>query len=374
MSQPNDRVRPSGDSPGHVVLAGGGTAGHVEPALAVADALRRRHPDVGITFVGTRGGLEERLVPARGHDLRLIPRVPLPRRPSADLVSLPVRLAGAVRDVRRLLDEVGADVVVGFGGYVALPAYLAARGRVPVIVHEANARPGLANRIGARWAAVVAETVPGSLPGARCTGVPVRQQVAAVRRSEQHADACEHFGLRPDAPVLLVMGGSQGARRINEAVTAAAADLARAGVQVLHAVGPANEHVISAVQSATHVALPYLERMDLAYAAADVALCRSGAMTCAELSAVGLPSVLVPYAVGNGEQALNAAPLVQAGGALMVRDADLTAQVIRDTVLPLLLDRERIDAMSAALADRGTARADESMAYLVDEVAGWGRT
>jgi UDP-N-acetylglucosamine--N-acetylmuramyl-(pentapeptide) pyrophosphoryl-undecaprenol N-acetylglucosamine transferase len=353
----------------HVLLAGGGTAGHVEPALAVADALRRRFPDVGITMLGTASGLEARLVPARGYELALIPRVPMPRRPNVDLISLPWRLAATVRRVRAILSEHQSDVVVGFGGYVAMPLYLAARGRVPIVVHEANARAGLANRIGSRWASIVAESVAGSLPGARHVGVPLRSAIAHLDRTDLRNEAHRHFGLDPAHPTLLVMGGSQGARRINEAVTSAAEDLMKAGVQVIHAVGPKNEHVIAQVGSTSHVALAYVDRMDLAYAAADVAVCRSGAMTCAELTAVALPSVLVPYAVGNGEQALNAAPLVRSGGAVMVKDSEFTGDAFRRIVLPLITDAERIRTMSHALRNLGLRHADDVMVDLIEAAA-----
>ena len=145
-----------------VVVAGGGTAGHVEPALALADAVRRAVPETRITALGTQRGLETTLVPQRGYPLELIPAVPLPRKPSAELLRLPLRVRAAVRRVREVLNAVDADVVVGFGGYVALPAYLAARGRVPIVVHEANARAGLANKVGARLATRVSPPYPAA--------------------------------------------------------------------------------------------------------------------------------------------------------------------------------------------------------------------
>ncbi|MGH3672902.1 MAG: UDP-N-acetylglucosamine--N-acetylmuramyl-(pentapeptide) pyrophosphoryl-undecaprenol N-acetylglucosamine transferase, partial [Pseudonocardiaceae bacterium] len=198
-----------------VVIAGGGTAGHIEPALALADALRRALPEVRITALGTERGLETTLVPQRGYSLELIPAVPLPRKLTADLVKLPVRIRAAVRRVRQILDAVDADVVVGFGGYVALPAYLAARGRVPIVVHEANARAGLANKVGARWADRVLAAVPGSgLPGAEVIGIPLRQAISSLDRAALRAQARAHFGLDTQAPTLLVTGGSQGARSL----------------------------------------------------------------------------------------------------------------------------------------------------------------
>jgi UDP-N-acetylglucosamine--N-acetylmuramyl-(pentapeptide) pyrophosphoryl-undecaprenol N-acetylglucosamine transferase len=355
-----------------VVVAGGGTAGHVEPALALADALLRRDPATVVTALGTATGLEARLVPARGYPLAEIPRVPLPRRPTLDLLRVPRRVAGAVRQTRAHLDRVEADVVVGFGGYVALPAYLAARRRgTPVVVHEANARAGIANRVGARLTRHVAAAVDGSgLRGAVVLGIPLRSAVATLDRVTRRAEARAHFGLS-DGPVLLVTGGSQGAMRLNAAVTDAAADLAAAGVQVLHVAGPKQaEAVAGAVgESPTHHVLAYADRMELAYAAADLAVCRAGAMTCAELSAVGLPAIYVPLPIGNGEQALNARPVVDAGGGLLVDDADFDAGYVRGTVLPLLGDASRLRAMSASATALGHRDADEALADLVSQAA-----
>lgn len=356
----------------HIVLAGGGTAGHVEPALALADALRRRDPTMGITVLGTASGLEARLVPARGYDLATIDRVPLPRRPTPDLLRVPGRLAGAVRQTGRHLDRVGADVVVGFGGYVALPAYLAARRRhLPVVVHEANARAGLANRIGARLTPYVATAVDGTgLRGARVLGIPLRRSIAGLVRSERRAEARATLGLT-EGPVLLVTGGSQGAQRINAAVTGAAGDLAEAGVQVLHIAGPKQADAVTAALHPDpppgHQVLSYVDRMDLAYAAADLIVCRAGAMSCAELAAVGLPAVYVPLSIGNGEQALNAGPVVAAGGGLLVLDAAFDAAAVRAVVLPLVRDAERLAVMARLAASLGHRDADEDLVDLVLE-------
>ena len=223
-----------------VVVAGGGTAGHIEPAMALADAVRRLRPDAVVTALGTEKGLDTRLIPARGYPLELIPPVPLPRKPSGDLLRLPMKVWSAVSAVREVLRRVDADVVVGFGGYVALPAYLAARGRTPIVVHEANARAGLANKVGARFAARVAAAVPGSgLPHAEVLGIPLRRSVTSLDREALRPAARERFGLPADGPVLLVFGGSQGARSLNSAVAAALPGLVEAGIGVLHAHGAA---------------------------------------------------------------------------------------------------------------------------------------
>jgi UDP-N-acetylglucosamine--N-acetylmuramyl-(pentapeptide) pyrophosphoryl-undecaprenol N-acetylglucosamine transferase len=337
-----------------VVLAGGGTAGHVEPAMAVADALVALDPQVRITALGTARGLETKLVPERGYSLELITPVPLP---TGDLARLPARVFRAVRQTRAVLDKVDADVVIGFGGYVSLPAYLAARGaarrgrRVPVVIHEANASAGLANRIGARSAKRVLSAVPDpGLPRAEVVGVPVRTAITSLDRAALRAEARAHFGFAEDARVLLVFGGSQGAASINRAVAAAAGGLAAAGVAVLHAHGAKNTIELRTPEPGDppYVAVPYLNRMDLAYAAADVAICRSGAMTVAEVTAVGLPAVYVPLPIGNGEQRLNALPVVNAGGGLLVADVDLSPGFVADQVAGLLNDAPRLAAMTKA--------------------------
>lgn len=351
--------------------------------MAVADALTQLEPDIRITALGTARGLETRLIPERGYRLELITPVPMPRRINRDLAGLPVRVRRAVRETRAVLDEVEADVVIGFGGYVAVPAYLAARGgllrgrRVPVVVHEANARAGLANRIGARSARRVLSAVPGSgLRHAEVVGMPVRASITALDRVALRTQAREYFGFADDALVLLVFGGSQGAASINRAVSAAAPDLARAGIAVLHAHGPKNVLDVRTPEPGDppYIALPYLDRMDLAYAAADLVICRSGAMTVAEVSAVGLPAVYAPLPIGNGEQRLNALPVVNAGGGLLIADADLTPEFVARQVTALLTDNDRLRSMREAAARAGHGDAARRVAEVTLEVARSGKT
>lgn len=355
----------------HVVLAGGGTAGHIEPALALADALRRQDPTMGITALGTERGLETRLVPERGYELGLIPAVPLPRKPTPELITVPGRLRGTIKAAEQILERTKADCVVGFGGYVALPGYLAAKRRgVPIVVHEANARPGLANKIGSRYTEFVAVSTPESkLRHARYIGIPLRRAIATLNRSAARAEARAAFGLDPNLPTLLVSGGSQGARRLNEAVQAVVPALQRSGIQVLHAVGPKNElpQIDNMPGMPPYVPVSYVDRMDLAYAAADMMLCRAGAMTVAELSAVGLPAAYVPLPVGNGEQRLNAQPVVAAGGGLLVDDAELTPEWIQGNVQPVLTDPHRLHTMARAAAEFGRPDADELLVGMVYE-------
>ncbi|QGS35731.1 UDP-N-acetylglucosamine--N-acetylmuramyl-(pentapeptide) pyrophosphoryl-undecaprenol N-acetylglucosamine transferase [Corynebacterium xerosis] len=354
-----------------IVVAGGGTAGHIEPALAVADAIREIAPDTRITALGTNRGLETTLVPARGYDLRLIPPVPVPRKPSGDLLKLPFRVAGAVAEARNIFGDVGADAVIGFGGYVSAPAYLACRRgrRIPFLVHEANARAGMANKLGVKLGGEGLAAVAGSgMPG-DVVGIPVRRALSQLDRAALRAEAREFFGLPAEGPVLFVTGGSQGARSINEATSGAAKQFAAAGISVLHAHGKKNTVTlpegVGADAGHPYVAVPYVDRMDLAYSAADLILCRSGAMSVAEISAVGLPAVYVPLPHGNGEQALNATDIVEAGGGLLIADATLTPASIRDTVIPLLSDADRLAEMARATAASGHRDAADLIARRV---------
>ncbi len=359
-----------------VVLAGGGSAGHIEPALALADALRAVDSGIQVTCLGTERGLETRLVPLRGYDLELIPAVPLPRSVTPQLLTVPGRLAGAVHDTGKILDRVRADVLVGFGGYVATPAYLAARRHnVPIVIHEANPYPGIANRLGARLTTHVFTGYPDTkLRNARFLGVPIRRQIADLDRLALGDEARAYFGLRPDLPVLLVSGGSQGARSLNRALSGAVAAIRSAGVQILHVTGPKNAADSQAGDNAPspgnvpYVAVPYVDRMDLAYAAADFALCRAGAITCAELTAVGLPAAYVPLPIGNGEQRLNALPIVQRGGGLLVEDAELSSDWIKATLLPVLTNIDQVAGMSEAAAALGRKDADRWLAKAVIDV------
>lgn len=358
-------------TPTSVLLAGGGSAGHVSPLLALADALVRRHPALRVTALGTESGLEARLVPAHGLDLRFVPKVPLPRRPSAELVRLPLRLRDAIAAAGRVIDDTGAEVVVGFGGYVSTPAYLAAHRRgMPIVIHEQNARAGLANRLGARWTPYVATTFSGThLPHARLIGMPLRREIATLDRTARREEALRHFGLDAGRPTVLVTGGSLGAQRLNDAFRGRVAQLRAAGVQVLHVTGQGKEFVPvpAGEDGAPYVVVPYVDRMDLAYSVADLVVARAGANTVCELTAVGLPAVYVPLPIGNGEQRLNATDVVAAGGGLLVDDAEVTPRWVEEELIPLCTDGPRLEQMAAAAKALGEPAADERLADLVDE-------
>jgi UDP-N-acetylglucosamine--N-acetylmuramyl-(pentapeptide) pyrophosphoryl-undecaprenol N-acetylglucosamine transferase len=355
-----------------VLLAAGGTAGHVEPALNLADAIVRADPSAEITFIGGDRGLEGVLVPERGYELLTIPAVPLPRRPSVDLLALGPRLTRATRQAGRFIRRAHADVVVGFGGYAALPTYLAARRLgTTLVIHEANARAGVANKVGARLTRHVYGTFPGALPGAIHMGLPLRPAIAQLHRAELQGAGRRAFALPESGPVLLVFGGSQGATRLNAVVADALPALLESGISVLHAYGRGNPRPGEPAPraDAIYAPVPYIDRMDLAYAAADFAITRAGAMTCAELAAVGLPAAYVPLPIGNGEQRFNALPVVQAGGGLLLDNSDLTDEWVLSHIPPILHDRDRMESMGLAAATLGTRNADSEFAEVVLGIA-----
>lgn len=365
-----------------VLLAAGGSAGHVEPALTLADTLREADPDVEIVALGTERGIESTLVPDRGYRLITVPAYPFPRRVNRSTATAPFRIGGSIAAVSRVLRQERPDVVVGFGGYVAFPAYVAARRHgIPIVVHEANARPGLADRVGARLTPWVAVNTEGVLPSAARIGMPLRRSIRELagmdteQRARTRAQARTHLGLAADRRTLLAFGGSLGARHINATMAQAADDLAAADIQVLHIVGSSGQGLPEhwppnrTGDQPAYVSLPYLAAMHEAFAAADAVVCRAGAMTCAEVSALGLPAVYVPLPVGNGEQTLNARPVVAAGGGVLVEDVDFEVDAVRDQVIPLVTDVARCERMAVKAREFAVVDADVRLADMVTAAA-----
>lgn len=363
------------------VLAGGGSGGHVNPLLATAAELERRgHRTVA---VGTAAGLETELVPRAGVELRLIDRVPLPRRSGRELFTFPGAFSRATKQAAAIIADARADAVIGFGGYVSTPVYRAARrAGVPVIVHEANARPGFANKYGARFAAAVATTFPGTeLQGGVVTGLPLRAEIASLAaamadpetRAALARDARESRGWAGDAPVLLVTGGSLGAASLNAAVTAAVPTLVRHGIHVIHLTGIGKADDAHRAQGDLPVELrgsyevaEYAHDMADALAAASAVACRAGANTVSEVTALALPALYVPLPIGNGEQALNARAAVDAGAAILIDDKDLTPARLELEVERMILDPDAAAAMRAAAATVGIPNGAARLADLAE--------
>lgn len=384
----------------HIVLAGGGTAGHVNPLLSVADAIRRLDASAQVSVIGTDVGLERTLVPDAGYELDTIDKVPFPRRLNAAAVRFPMKWRKETAKVRRILEYRHADAVVGFGGYASAPAYwVAHRMGLPLAIHEQNARAGMANRFGARWADFIGVVYEGTglQPrrggGFERVGLPLRPVIAdlaarlAQGRDRARRQAAAQLGVDPDRPLVLVTGGSLGAVSLNRAMGEAAADVLRVA-QVVHLTGKGKadevrrlvgEHVGEGCVAALgahaagrgdyHIA-EYLERIDLAFACADVVVCRSGAGTVAELTALGLPAVYVPLPIGNGEQRFNAQPVVDAGGGLMVADADFSASWVRGHLAAILADGHELRRMGDQAWRYGIRDAADVMAQHVLGLAG----
>ena len=311
----------------HIVLAGGGTAGHVNPLLAVAHVIRELEPEADIAVVGTAVGLERDLVPQAGFELETIEKVPFPRRPNKAALQFPAKWKAEKAKVRDILTRHQAQVVVGFGGYTSAPVYAAAHSMgIPIAIHEQNARAGMANKLGARWASMIgaAYAQPGLRPRrgveVERVGLPLRPAIARLASDLEHdrtatrKAAAAQLGVDPDRPLVVITGGSLGAVNVNRAVAASAKDLL-AHAQVIHLTGKGKDDEVRSLVSVSagedvlgelgpdHVSdgdyrvAPYLERIDLAFACADLIICRSGAGTVSELTALGLPAIYVPLPI-----------------------------------------------------------------------------
>lgn len=349
-----------------LLFAGGGTAGHVEPSLALARALRAKYPDSEISFIGTVEGLEMSLVPAAGFKIFPIEKVSISRTLSPSLLKVPFQLVKSILQTSRLLK--GADCAVGFGGYVSAPLYCAALlKRVPLVIHEQNAKPGWANRIGAKFTSHTAISYPvrgGALSRAELTGLPLRADVLRAlsssssdwsrARSEAKKRVADRYQLDTSKPLIFIFGGSQGSLAINRVIDESRNAIEASGYSILHGVGKKNE---AAAPSSSYRALGYIDEMADCYLAADLLIARSGAVTCAEARALSRYNLFIPLPIGNGEQALNAASLVEDGRAEVLSQEQFTA--------PWLISN--IDRLIAISKESGV-EGDPSGAVAVDKI------
>ena len=313
-----------------IVLAGAGTAGHIEPALAVADAWRKEFPQSEFEFVGTSTGLENILVTGAGYKLTTIPKVTLPRSLKLTGLLVPLKFGQALAKSLQIVNS--AECVIGFGGYVSAPIYLAAAmRRIPFVIHEANAIPGWANKFGAflGGAMAVGKSVKtGKFKSAEVVGLPLKPAISAaldMAKSDWPAarsSAKAKLGIKAGKPFLLIMGGSQGSAAINSIVASSLSNLL-SDFEVLHSVGGKNQLPLA---SEGYRPVAYIEDMATAYLAADLIIGRSGAITCAEINALGKYAIFIPLAIGNGEQARNADFLIEQGRAALVQQSDFSAQ------------------------------------------------
>ena len=359
------------NSPIRVIISGGGTGGHIFPAVAIANELRRRLPEVEILFVGANGRMEMTRVPEAGYKIVGLDITGLQRRLTPQNLLFPVRVLRSVRKAGKLIEQFRPDAVVGVGGYASAPVLLAATSRaIPSLIQEQNSYAGLVNKLLARRVNKICVAYDGMekfFPAEKLvvTGNPVRAEIAHGDRAE----ALEFFGLNPDKKTLLVIGGSLGARTLNQATVAALPRLREAGIQLLWQTGKLYfpEAQQQADQASGLQPLEFIQRMDLAYAAADVVISRAGALSVSELCLTGKASILVPSPnVAEDHQTKNALALASKGAAVLISDEHAPARLY-DEALRLLADPERQQQLSARV--RELARPNATAA-IVDELLG----
>ncbi len=367
-----------------VVVTGGGTGGHIYPAIAIAKGIKEDNPEAKVLFVGTSKGLEADIVPREGFEFRTVTVEGLTRRVSPRVIVTLFKACKGCYDAYRVLKEFKPEVVVGTGGYVCAPVVMTAAGlRIPTLIHEQNAYPGITNRLLARIVDKVAVTFEESArffsPKAdiTVTGLPVRPEILSARR----AAAISRLGIDRDKFTVLAMGGSRGARSINKTMVEV---ICRAcgyrDLQFLHMTGyQGYEETVSELRTrgidlVTYrniTVTPYLYNIHEALAAADLVICRAGATTIAEITARGLPSILIPYPFASANhQEYNARALVTNGAAVMILDADLSADILWETIWNLYTDRTRLSVMAKKSRELGKPDALKHLLQLVNELGG----
>jgi UDP-N-acetylglucosamine--N-acetylmuramyl-(pentapeptide) pyrophosphoryl-undecaprenol N-acetylglucosamine transferase len=363
-----------------VVIAAGGTGGHIYPGLALAEAIAEARPDARIEFVGTPHGMELELVRSAGHSLHLYDMVQFAGQ-GWRKATVPFALARATLQARRLLKRLGADVAVSMGGYSGIPLIVAAKlARIPSLIHEPGAVPGKANLLAARFTDHLATSFPQTTFAGvelRYLGYPLRRAMTSFDRDALRPEARAAYGLDDRTAMVLVTGGSQGAMSLNRLALGLAERWAdRDDVRLVLKAGARNHEEVEAALAGNPGAhlvelVRYIDRMDHAYAAADLGVFRSGAGTVAELAVVELPSVLVPFPRDeHDEQLHNAQPLVDAGGAILVRDHDATADHVGPMLERLLGDRASLDVMATGMRANARPEAAAELAAWTLDLAG----
>ena len=348
-------------------MAGGGTGGHLYPALAIADEIRKLSPVSEFLFVGTKGKIEERVVPQRGYRFRRIWISGFHRRPTLGNLLFPVKLVVSLVQSFFLIKEFQPDVVIGTGGYVCGPVLSVASWlRIPTVVHESNSYPGFTTRLLAGRVSkvfIAYEVTKRWLKRAdrvELVGSPTREVLGSVSSD----DGRKFFSLDPRQRTILVFGGSLGATSINTAILTMIDEFVATGIQLIWQTGQADfDRVQKAVRGKKIGWVgPFIENMEYAYAAAEVVVCRSGALTIAELTRVGLPAILIPYPHAAADhQTLNAQTLVAAGAALVVKDAEIP-QHLKTEILGLLADQRRRNTMATESKHLGRPEAGKQIA------------
>lgn len=364
-----------------VVLAGGGTGGHIYPALAIASGLRKLYPDVKILFIGTERGLEKQLIPKAGYPLKLIRVKGFKRRLSLDTLSSIKQMILGGMDSLAILKEVKPDLVIGTGGYVSGPViFFASLLRFPTIIHEQNVTPGITNRILSRFVNKVAISFPESVkyfPKSKTvlTGNPIRTEIANGDR----AQALKYFGLNFHLPVVLSFGGSQGAKRLNESMAGVIEKILKnPEFQLIHVTGEKQyesfmkllENKGIDLKRIGHITIrPYIYKMQNAYAAADLVISRAGAISISEITLCGKPAILIPLSTAAGHhQDYNAKILKDNGAAEIINDNELSGDILYNTIIGIIKSKERLIEMAKASKSLAKPNALDSILDIIQKI------
>ncbi len=357
----------------NIIISGGGTGGHIYPAIAIANELKRVDPTVNILFVGAEGKMEMEKVPRAGYRIVGLPVVGIKRELTLDNLAFPLKLGRSLLRARQIVRDFRPDVAVGVGGYASGPTLLAAAlAGVPILIQEQNSYAGLTNKVLSRWAKRVCVAYPGmdaffAAEKIRITGNPVRSD---IQLADAQLDAGRaQFGLNPAQPTVLVIGGSQGARTINESIEAGLMRFAKAGVQVVWQTGTGfldrARKVVQEAGISNVKPYDFIYEMDRAYAVADVVVSRAGALSVSELCLVGRPAILVPFPQASEDhQTKNAMALVENEAALLVTDQNARTVLI-DQILELVANKQQMKTLSSHIKSYGKPRA---AADIVDEI------
>ena len=360
-----------------IIFAAAGSAGHLEPALAVARWVRQHHPEFTCEFVISDQGVENELLLQESFPVHRITKAAMPRRLSFSALVWPAKFLSSLLKVRSAVN--GASAVIGFGGYICAPTYLVAKSRrVPLLVHEANVLPGWANRLGMKLGAkgLIAfgdtQFLDSAFSRATIVGMPLREAIyqaaefSPTARTALRATWLSSYGLNPEKKVILIFGGSLGSRSINEVVAKALPDLQRGQIQIIHIVGGKNELPAA---SEGYLPLSYLSDMASALISADLVISRSGAVTCAELAALGKFALLIPLEIGNGEQKYNASVLEKAGLAISIANSAFSEHYLSANLIKFLKRAEQVAINRPDLSEIVHPHAVEAIGHAVISIA-----
>ncbi len=355
-------------------MSGGGTGGHIFPAIAIANKLKEHFPDADILFVGAKGRMEMEKVPRAGYPIRGLRISGFQRKLTIDNLSFPFKLISSLWQARKIVKRFKPDIAIGTGGYASGPLlYMASRRNIPTLILEQNSYPGVTNKILGKRAHAICVAYEGMeryFPASKLviTGAPIRKEILNLKVTRE--EGLKHFGLKPDLPVLLIIGGSQGARGINQAILDNLEKLAALNIQMLWQTGTYSFEKAKKAEEQSpfshqiHVT-DFIYEMDKAYAAADLLISRAGAIAIAEIVAVGKPAIFIPLpSAAEDHQTKNALSLSEKGAGILLREAEAKTKIVKEVKELIASDKKRTDIINHLKA----FRTDDATENIVKEV------